>query len=325
MARRPRVCAPLPALRRAVAEFAVRGETHRAGADHGRAARGPPRAGTKRRGGGRDRVVVSIFVNPAQFAPNEDFASYPRSFDGDLEASPTRAWTSSGRPPVETMYPHGFATRIVPEGPAKAGLEDKFRPHFFAGVATVVAKLLIQCAPDVAMFGREGLPAAQGRHAAGAGSRSAVEDHRRADGARARWARDVLAQRLPVGRRARGRADAAPDAGGLRRQDRGRRADRARARRGRRGDRARGLHARLSRSAARADAGAGRAGEGRDRSGCWSRRRIGKTRLIDNVAVCSADALQQAQLAQFPAQRLGHVLAPGAARSRSRGASLASR
>ena len=53
------------------------------------------------------------------------------------------------------MYPDGFATRIAPEGPAKAGLEDAFRPHFFGGVATVVAKLLIQCAPDVAMFGEK--------------------------------------------------------------------------------------------------------------------------------------------------------------------------
>ncbi len=53
------------------------------------------------------------------------------------------------------MYPAGFATRIVPEGPATAGLEDAFRPHFFAGVATVVAKLLIQCEPDVAMFGEK--------------------------------------------------------------------------------------------------------------------------------------------------------------------------
>ncbi len=58
-------------------------------------------------------------------------------------------------PSVETMYPEGFATRIVPEGPAVAGLEDAFRPHFFAGVATVVAKLLIQCEPDIAMFGEK--------------------------------------------------------------------------------------------------------------------------------------------------------------------------
>jgi pantoate--beta-alanine ligase len=53
------------------------------------------------------------------------------------------------------MYPPGFVSRIVPEGPATAGLEDKFRPHFFSGVATVVAKLLIQCTPDFAMFGEK--------------------------------------------------------------------------------------------------------------------------------------------------------------------------
>jgi pantoate--beta-alanine ligase len=53
------------------------------------------------------------------------------------------------------MYPAGFATRIVPEGPATAGLEDAIRPHFFAGVATVVAKLLIQCEPDIAVFGEK--------------------------------------------------------------------------------------------------------------------------------------------------------------------------
>jgi len=58
-------------------------------------------------------------------------------------------------PPVEAMYPPGFATRILPEGPATAGLEDKFRPHFFGGVTTVVGKLLIQCAPDFAMFGEK--------------------------------------------------------------------------------------------------------------------------------------------------------------------------
>src|SRR6476661_4952032 len=99
------------------------------------------------------RVIVSIFVNPAQFAPNEDFASYPRSFDADVAAieDVDLVWA----PPVEAMYPQGFATRIVPEGPAKAGLEDAFRPHFFSGVATVVNKLLIQCAPDVAVFGEK--------------------------------------------------------------------------------------------------------------------------------------------------------------------------
>ena len=101
------------------------------------------------------RVVVSIFVNPTQFAPHEDFGSYPRRFAADLdvlsEAKADLVWA----PSAEAMYPEGFATRIEPEGPAKAGLEDRFRPHFFGGVATVVAKLFLQVAPDVALFGQK--------------------------------------------------------------------------------------------------------------------------------------------------------------------------
>src|SRR5216683_5691656 len=102
-----------------------------------------------------DRVLVSIFVNPAQFAPHEDLAAYPRTFDADLEALAGLGVDLVWAPPVETMYPADFATRIVPEGPAMAGLEDRFRPHFFAGVTTVVGKLLIQCQPDFAMFGEK--------------------------------------------------------------------------------------------------------------------------------------------------------------------------
>jgi len=101
------------------------------------------------------RVGVSIFVNPTQFAPHEDFGSYPRTFDSDLAALNELAVDLVWAPTVEQMYPPGFATRIVPEGPAKAGLEDRFRPHFFGGVATVVGKLLIQCGPDFAMFGEK--------------------------------------------------------------------------------------------------------------------------------------------------------------------------
>jgi pantoate--beta-alanine ligase len=101
------------------------------------------------------RVVVSIFVNPAQFAPHEDLASYPRTFDADLEALAGMAVDLVWAPPAEVMYPSGFATRIVPEGPAAVGLEDKFRPHFFSGVATVVTKLLTQCRPDIALFGEK--------------------------------------------------------------------------------------------------------------------------------------------------------------------------
>jgi len=101
------------------------------------------------------RVVVSIFVNPTQFAPHEDFASYPRTFATDVkvlrEAGVNLVWA----PSVGAMYPDGFATRIAPEGAAKVGLEDRFRPHFFGGVATVVAKLFTQVAPDIALFGQK--------------------------------------------------------------------------------------------------------------------------------------------------------------------------
>jgi pantoate--beta-alanine ligase len=101
------------------------------------------------------RVVVSIFVNPAQFAPHEDFASYPRTLDTDLAALSQLKVDLIWAPGVREMYPDGFATRIEPEGPAEAGLEDKFRPHFFGGVATVVAKLLQQVTPDFAIFGEK--------------------------------------------------------------------------------------------------------------------------------------------------------------------------
>jgi len=154
MAHRLRVVRTVPTLRSAVAQWRKRGErialVPTMGALHAghlalvRAARRRAR-----------RVVVSIFVNPAQFAPHEDFGSYPRTFDTDLAALSELAVDLIWAPPVAVMYPPGFATRIVPEGPAKLGLEDKFRPHFFGGVTTVVGKLLIQCAPDFAMFGEK--------------------------------------------------------------------------------------------------------------------------------------------------------------------------
>jgi pantoate--beta-alanine ligase len=102
-----------------------------------------------------DRVFVSIFVNPTQFAPHEDLKTYPRTFAADFAALTSLKTDIVWAPDVRTMYPQGFATRIVPQGPAMAGLEDAFRPHFFAGVATVVAKLLIQCEPDIAIFGQK--------------------------------------------------------------------------------------------------------------------------------------------------------------------------
>lgn len=102
-----------------------------------------------------DKVMVSIFVNPAQFAPHEDFGSYPRTWKADVAKLAAENVDLIWNPDVKTMYPEGFATRIAPEGPAIAGLEDRFRPHFFGGVATVVGKLFTQCRPDIAVFGQK--------------------------------------------------------------------------------------------------------------------------------------------------------------------------
>lgn len=100
-------------------------------------------------------VVVSIFVNPKQFAPTEDFASYPRDFQRDFAALSKLGVDLIWLPTEQAMYPDGFSTAIAPGGPAKAGLEDTYRPHFFGGVATVVAKLFLQVAPDFAIFGEK--------------------------------------------------------------------------------------------------------------------------------------------------------------------------
>jgi pantoate--beta-alanine ligase len=101
------------------------------------------------------RVVVTVFVNPAQFGPSEDFAKYPRTLPSDLERLESVAADLCFAPSVEEIYPQGFATRIEMDGPARADLEDRFRPTHFSGVATVVAKLLNQAAADVAVFGEK--------------------------------------------------------------------------------------------------------------------------------------------------------------------------
>ena len=100
-----------------------------------------------------DLVVVSIFVNPVQFAPNEDFDAYPRTLEADLAKLAGQADLVFAPTPRE-IYPDGYATTISVGGPS-AGLETDFRPHFFSGVATVVAKLLIAAAPDIAVFGEK--------------------------------------------------------------------------------------------------------------------------------------------------------------------------
>lgn len=101
-----------------------------------------------------DRTVVSIFVNPTQFGPNEDFDRYPRTLEADLDKLAPEGVDLVYAPTAREMYPEGFATKISMAGPAE-GLETDFRPHFFAGVATVVGKLFIQCKPDFAMFGEK--------------------------------------------------------------------------------------------------------------------------------------------------------------------------
>ena len=100
------------------------------------------------------RAVVSIFVNPTQFAPTEDFNAYPRTEASDLAKLATVSADAVFAPGVAEMYPAGFATSIAVGGPS-AGLETDFRPHFFGGVATVVAKLLLSCLPDIAIFGEK--------------------------------------------------------------------------------------------------------------------------------------------------------------------------
>jgi pantoate--beta-alanine ligase len=101
-----------------------------------------------------DRIVVSIFVNPAQFAPHEDFDRYPRALENDVGKLAPSGADLVFAPSVAEMYPDGFATKIEVDGPSR-GLETDFRPHFFGGVATVVAKLLIAAMPNAAIFGEK--------------------------------------------------------------------------------------------------------------------------------------------------------------------------
>ena len=101
-----------------------------------------------------DRTVVSIFVNPTQFGPTEDLSRYPRDEAGDAKKLGAAGTGLIWAPTPEEMYPEGFATTIVPKG-AALPLEGEFRPHHFAGVATVCTKLFSQVTPDVAIFGEK--------------------------------------------------------------------------------------------------------------------------------------------------------------------------
>lgn len=101
-----------------------------------------------------DRVAVSIFVNPTQFGPNEDFEAYPRTEARDAELLAGVGCDLVFAPNAAEMYPQGFATTITVSGVSEP-LDGQARPGHFAGVATVVTKLLNQCGPDVAVFGEK--------------------------------------------------------------------------------------------------------------------------------------------------------------------------
>ncbi|HSN00210.1 MAG TPA: pantoate--beta-alanine ligase [Rudaea sp.] len=103
-----------------------------------------------------DKVVASVFVNPTQFGPSEDFASYPRTLDADRAGLAAHGCDALFAPGVEEMYPFGAAASVRVEVPQiTQTLEGELRPGHFAGVATVVTKLFNLVQPDVAVFGRK--------------------------------------------------------------------------------------------------------------------------------------------------------------------------
>jgi pantoate--beta-alanine ligase len=103
---------------------------------------------------GADRVVASLFVNPTQFAPHEDLDAYPRDEARDAQLLAETGCHLLYAPPVDQVYPPGFSTQVTVSKVSEP-LDGQARPHHFGGVATIVAKLLIQCAPDLAVFGEK--------------------------------------------------------------------------------------------------------------------------------------------------------------------------
>jgi pantoate--beta-alanine ligase len=151
---RPDIVRSVDALRRATASYRRRNETvglvPTMGALHDGHVALVERAHRE-----ADRTLVSIFVNPTQFAATEDLSRYPRTEEADLRRLELARADLVFIPSPEEMYPPGFSTTVSLSGPAKAGLEDVFRPSHFDGVATVVAKLFTQSGADVAVFGEK--------------------------------------------------------------------------------------------------------------------------------------------------------------------------
>ncbi|MEM1222444.1 MAG: pantoate--beta-alanine ligase [Verrucomicrobiota bacterium] len=101
-----------------------------------------------------DKVIVSIFVNPAQFGPSEDFERYPRMLEGDIEMCRERGADIVFTPPLEEIYPNGYSTYVTEEQ-ISSGLCGISRPHHFRGVTTVCLKLFNITRPDIAVFGQK--------------------------------------------------------------------------------------------------------------------------------------------------------------------------
>ncbi len=233
----------------------------------------------RRRG---DRLVLSIFVNPTQFAPTEDLARYPRDLEGDLDKAAGAGTDVAFVPGDAEMYPRGYQT-FVQVRELEKGLCGAHRPGHFVGVATVVCKLFNIVRPHVAIFGEKDYQQLAVIRRMVADLDMPIEIVGYADGARARRAGDVVAQQVPVARRAAARAGAVARAAPPRASlfDGGER-DAGQAGRRRAGrDRAGGDAHRLRRAARRRDAGADRgAGHAGRRCSRWPRsseRRVSST------------------------------------------------
>ncbi len=101
-----------------------------------------------------DICIPYIFLNPKQFAPTEDLAAYPKTLEADLQKLQSVAASAVYLPTMQDVYPEGFSTKVT-VGAVAHPLEGEHLPHFFEGVATVVAKMLLQCLPDIALFGEK--------------------------------------------------------------------------------------------------------------------------------------------------------------------------
>ena len=148
-----------------------------------------------------DRVVVSIFVNPAQFGPNEDFARYPRTMDADLAMLAAAGVHAAFVPSVETMYPAGLVTRLDITGPLGSRLEGASRPGHFNGVALVVTKLLVGRDSPSSVLRTEGRPAVCSSLSPGPRPRYRRRNRCVPNGSGYRRARDLEPQSLPQPRR----------------------------------------------------------------------------------------------------------------------------